>query len=68
MSIDKMIAVSKQLAKEEYNIEVNSDQNEKSVQVEANNDIIMVDLGNGVKAKMKTKELDKVVNQWMYYF
>ena len=33
------------------------------VQVETNNDIITVDLGNGVKAKMKTNELEKVAIQ-----
>jgi len=38
-------------------------QNENNVQVNANDDIIMVDLGNGVKAKMNTKNLKKVANQ-----
>ena len=35
-------------------------QNDAGVQVDANNDIIMVDLGNGVKAKMNTSSLEKV--------
>ena len=62
-SIDKMITIATQLAKEEYSLDENIDQNKNDVQVETNNDIIMVDLGNGVKAKMKTNELEKVVNQ-----
>ena len=62
-SIDKMITIATQLAKEEYSLSKNSDQNKNDVQVETNNDIIMVDLGNGVKAKMKTNELEKVINQ-----
>ena len=33
------------------------------VQVETNNDIITVDLGGGVKAKMNTSALEKVANQ-----
>ena len=40
--------------------EITNIQNNASVQVEANNDIIMVDLGNGVKAKMNTSSLEKV--------
>ena len=43
--------------------EKQEDQNKNDVQVDNNNDIIMVDLGNGVKAKMNTSNLDKVVNQ-----
>ena len=67
-SINKMITIAVTLAKEEYNIkeEVTQEeivQSENSVQVETNNDIILVDLGNGVKAKMNTKELNKVANQ-----
>jgi hypothetical protein len=27
-----------------------------------------VDLGGGVKAKMNTKNLNKVANQWKFYF
>ena len=69
VSIEKMITVASQLAAEEYvtNEKIvntdDADQNEAGVQVEANNDIITVDLGNGVKAKMKTTELNKVANQ-----
>ena len=61
-SIDKMISMASQLAKEAYKIEITTDLKEHDVQAEANNDIIMVDLGNGVKAKMKTTELKKVNN------
>jgi len=61
-SIDKMISMTRQLAKEAYKIEITTDLKEHDVQAEANNDIIMVDLGNGVKAKMKTTELKKVNN------
>jgi len=38
-------------------------QNDAHVQVETNNDIITVDLGNGVKAKMNSSTLEKVANQ-----
>ena len=38
------------------------------VQVENKDDIITVDLGGGVKAKMNTNSLEKVANQWKYYF
>mgnify|MGYP001379038056 CR=1 FL=1 len=58
-SIEKMIIHASHIAKNKYNIS----QKENDVQVETNNDIIMVDLGNGVKAKMNTSNLDKVVNQ-----
>ena len=62
-SIDNMINMATHLAQEEYSIEKNNDQNKNDVQVEANNDIIMVDLGNGTKAKMNTSSLEKVANQ-----
>ena len=65
-SIEKMINIANQLAIEEYNMEqpvLLENQKEPGVQVETNNDIITVDLGNGVKAKMKTTELEKVANQ-----
>ena len=38
-------------------------QNKKSVQNNNNDNIIMVDLGNGVKAKMNTTNLEKVESQ-----
>ena len=41
--------------KENIDVQIKND-----VQVETNNDIIMVDLGNGVKAKMNTSSLEKV--------
>jgi hypothetical protein len=36
-------------------------QKNNNVQVDNNNDIIMVDLGGGVKAKMNSKSLNKVI-------
>jgi hypothetical protein len=62
-SIDKMINIAQELAVEEYKLEKNTIQKNNDVQVETNDNIIMVDLGNGVKAKMKTNELKKVTNQ-----
>lgn len=62
-SIDKMINIAQELAAEEYKLEKNTIQKNNDVQVETNDNIIMVDLGNGVKAKMKTNELKKVTNQ-----
>ena len=53
---------------EELTMTNDSNQNEAGVQVEANNDIIMVDLGGGVKAKMNSSSLEKVINQWKYCF
>jgi len=38
-------------------------QNDKKVQVEKNNDIIMVDLGGGVKAKASSNILKQVINK-----
>jgi hypothetical protein len=43
--------------------ENSNNQNNTGVQVETNDDIIMVDLGGGVKAKMNSSSLTKVVNQ-----
>ena len=67
-SIEKMIGLAEKLSKTEFNvqekaIENNNIQINNDVQAETNNDIIMVDLGGGVKAKMKTTELEKVANQ-----
>lgn len=44
--------------KENTDVQIKND-----VQAETNNDIIMVDLGGGVKAKMNTSILEKVANQ-----
>jgi hypothetical protein len=64
-SIEKIIETSQELVSIAFNI--NSLENkevankeESHVQVDTNSDIIMVDLGNGLKAKMNTKELKKV--------
>jgi hypothetical protein len=67
-AINKMSHAAVMLSKEAFNIKeaVNENiviQNDKHVQVETNNDIIMVDLGNGVKAKMNTNNLEKVAGQ-----
>jgi hypothetical protein len=64
-SIEKIIETSQELVSIAFNI--NSLENkevvnkeESHVQVDTNSDIIMVDLGNGLKAKMNTEELKKV--------
>ena len=63
-AIEKMIGLANELVKEQFVIpEKKEAQNKPGVQVETNNDIIMVDLGNGTKAKMNTTSLEKVVNQ-----
>lgn len=61
-SIEKMISLAQALASSEYQTNIPEVVNikEVGVQVENNNDIIMVDLGGGIKAKMKTEELEKV--------
>lgn len=46
--------------KNDVNVINKDSQKENSVQADVNNDIITVDLGNGVKAKMNTSILDKV--------
>lgn len=48
---------------EEVVEENSNNQNNAGVQVETNDDIIMVDLGGGVKARMNSSSLAKVVNQ-----
>ena len=66
-AIKKMRKAAELLSKEAFLIEEkkekNNNQNEAQVQVETNDDIIMVDLGNGTKAKMNTSSLEKVINQ-----
>ena len=64
-SIENMINIAMTLSKEVFKTQDENiiDQNINNVQVETNDDIILVDLGNGVKAKMKTNELEKVANQ-----
>jgi len=61
-SINKMIDVALNISKEVFKIEDENiiNQKENDVQADSNNDIIMVDLGNGVKAKMNTSNLKKV--------
>lgn len=60
-AIEKMANSAEMLGSNAFGKKVK--QNDAHVQVEANNDIIMVDLGNGTKAKMNTSSLEKVVNQ-----
>ena len=64
-AIAAMISLTQNIVSETFkiNTEKETSQNINEVQVDTNNDIIMVDLGNGVKAKMDTKNLEKVVNQ-----
>lgn len=69
-SIEKMIMLSEKLALSEYQILDKSKKNKNikdnigaGVQVENNDNIIMVDLGGGIKAKMKTEELEKVTSK-----
>ena len=63
-AIEKMISLAGELVEEKFNLpEKKEILNKHDVQVETNNDIITVDLGNGTKAKMNTSLLEKVVNQ-----
>jgi hypothetical protein len=62
-AIDKMINLANSIVTERFINVNNIVQNNTSMQVDTNNDIIMVDLGNGVKAKMNTTNLEKVANQ-----
>ena len=66
-AIKKMRKAAEILSQKEFKKsekkEKTQNQIEKHVQVETNNDIIMVDLGDGTKAKMNTSSLEKVVNQ-----
>lgn len=73
-SIDKMIYNVHTLSssyfknkEKEGNIKEIKESNDK-MQVVGNDDIITIDIGNGVKAKMKKEELEKVGNKWKYYF
>ena len=72
-AIDNMSQNALMLESEVFGITKEKDinksiQKDNGVQVEANNDIIMVDLGNGAKAKMNTSSLEKVANQWKFCF
>ena len=64
-AIKRMRGAAEALRDEAFTLqqENNDSQISNDVQVETNNDIIMVDLGNGAKAKMNTSLLEKVVNQ-----
>ena len=67
-AINRMAKTAEILKEKAFNVNVVEDkknlpQKEIGVQVEANDDIIMVDLGNGTKAKMNTSSLEKVVSQ-----
>ena len=70
-AIEEMISLTQEIVSETFKTEKiveNKNPNEIGVQAETNDDIIMVDLGNGVKAKMNTSNLDKVANQWKFCF
>jgi hypothetical protein len=64
-AIDEMINVSEKIINKFFKIKEKQKDNQKEngVQVEKNNDIIMVDLGDGVKAKMSTSSLERVVKK-----
>ena len=62
-AIDKMINLANSIVTERFINVNNVVQNNTSMQVDTNNDIIMVDLGNGVKAKMNTKNLNQAIDK-----
>ena len=70
-AINNMAKSAKDLERLAFNIKQEKEQqpvlkevqNNNDVQVDTNDDIITVDLGGGVKAKMNTKNLNKVANQ-----
>jgi len=64
-AIENMLELSDRLIKEKFIKEYIApvDPVEQNVQVEAPNDIITVDLGNGVKAKMNTKNLNQAIDK-----
>lgn len=65
-AIKKMKIAAATLSSEVFdgNEKINAiSQIDKPVQVDNNNDIIMVELGNGVKAKMSTKNLKESMEQ-----
>lgn len=69
-AIDKMLEISEVLINKKFQIqeEKNINQNKNDVQAGINDDIIMVDLGNGVKAKINQTNLEKLESQWKFYF
>ena len=67
-AIEKMIGLANDLVEEKFNIKKQANQTNNDVQVENKDDIIMVDLGGGVKAKMNTKSLEGIKAKWIYYF
>ena len=66
-AIDVLVSNAMELEKNAFDVtdqkEKIDDHNEPGVQAETSNDIIMVDLGNGTKAKINTSSLEKVVSQ-----
>jgi hypothetical protein len=62
-AITTMISMVSDIVNENFknSIDKTASQYINKVQVDTNNDIIMVDLGNGVKAKMDSRNLEKVV-------
>ena len=71
LAINEMSNSAKELEKIAFNIKVELPnqtflkevQNKNNVQADINDDIITVDLGDGVKAKINSKNLNKVANQ-----
>ena len=63
-AINAMIETAEKLKYSVFNVQKENKpkMQEKNMQSNINNNIITVDLGNGVKAKMSTKDLEKVAN------
>jgi hypothetical protein len=65
-AIDNMVAEAEILKAEVFGKDLNDEnesteeQNVQNVQINKNSDIIMIDIGNGVKAKINKNELEKV--------
>jgi len=67
VAIEEMISLTKETVTDRFDNKFidnkNESQSKVDVQAETNDDIIMVDLGGGVKAKMNSSNLNKVANQ-----
>jgi hypothetical protein len=62
-AINRMASAAVELESIAFNLEKKQSPIKKGVQVETNDDIIMVDLGNGLKGKVNPTTLEKVSNQ-----
>ena len=65
-AIEKIVNTAVQLKQNAFDTnekENNVNQDEVNMQADVNNDIIMVDLGNGTKAKIKKKNMEEVVGK-----